>query len=432
MGTIGEKLDYLRETKEELKKSIVSLGEDVKETDTFRNYANIISNYNGVNYNVFTQESEPREKDGIWFEGANTTAKKILVKSNFLNMIKSYNWIQETELAELPYVYNMGFRCAKVGDYIYLFGTDADVAGIDQKYKKTACRYNYRNDTFEMLSSSPLSTERCAMAVIGTDIYLVGGGDDNAKSNKTIYKYDTLKDTYTLVGNLSNGYCFNGVESYGTDIYIFSDYVSGQRGNSYKFNTVNNSIAQIRQVPFEMKYGMTCGVGSDVYLFGGWASARSAYKYDILTNTYTQLANSPVDLGTGAVFNIDKYLFLFSGQQMCIYDIQKNEYSLAYNLGYDAPSASAIIPNEGNKIKVLFFGGTTIKSLEINLEDIENNTLVVFNENADKSTQLYNDANLSGKLPISFKDVALCTLDEGYLVNPKRYYGNGSEWIEIK
>ena len=39
MGTVGDKLDYLKETKEVIKTAIINKGQDVTDTDTFRSYA---------------------------------------------------------------------------------------------------------------------------------------------------------------------------------------------------------------------------------------------------------------------------------------------------------------------------------------------------------------------------------------------------------
>ena len=44
MGSISEKLEYLNETKEEIKTAIKNKGVTIADTDTFRSYANKIAN----------------------------------------------------------------------------------------------------------------------------------------------------------------------------------------------------------------------------------------------------------------------------------------------------------------------------------------------------------------------------------------------------
>lgn len=49
MGTITDKLNYLAETKEEIKKAIIGRGQTIIDTDTFRDYATKIANITIVN-----------------------------------------------------------------------------------------------------------------------------------------------------------------------------------------------------------------------------------------------------------------------------------------------------------------------------------------------------------------------------------------------
>lgn len=49
MGTLNEKLDYLKETKSQIKEAIISKGQSVSSSDTFRSYASKISAINTVN-----------------------------------------------------------------------------------------------------------------------------------------------------------------------------------------------------------------------------------------------------------------------------------------------------------------------------------------------------------------------------------------------
>lgn len=49
MGTLNEKLEYLRQTKEYIKEAIISKGQEVSSSDTFRSYASKISTIDTVN-----------------------------------------------------------------------------------------------------------------------------------------------------------------------------------------------------------------------------------------------------------------------------------------------------------------------------------------------------------------------------------------------
>lgn len=49
MGTLNEKLEYLKETKSQIKEAIISKGQEVSSSDTFRSYASKISAIDTVN-----------------------------------------------------------------------------------------------------------------------------------------------------------------------------------------------------------------------------------------------------------------------------------------------------------------------------------------------------------------------------------------------
>lgn len=58
MGTVGNKIDYLNETKGLMKQSIRNQGITVEDTDTFRSYAEKIDNIQSVNVKLFNNKEE--------------------------------------------------------------------------------------------------------------------------------------------------------------------------------------------------------------------------------------------------------------------------------------------------------------------------------------------------------------------------------------
>lgn len=387
----------------------------------------------GIPRNVFIQEEEPASKNGIWIKQSEKNIQYVRAFNKIPEITEGYTWETDAGLSTIPYAFNLGYRTPIIGDYIYLFGSDADLTGGPNADRTAACRYNYKTDTFEILASSPQTTERAAIAAVGTNIFIVGGGPDNASANKTIYRYDTLTNTYDLIYTLSYAYTLNEVVPYGTDLYIFSTYASNGNGYSYKLNTLTNAVMGINSVPFNMKYGNGAVVKDKIYLWGGWANTNALFMYDPVKNSYTQLRNLPfAHGGCGGSFVIDDYIYMFNGTNFVVYDTVSNEYIHQQTLAEALPSAMALLPAT-DKIQVLCFGTTTdinkIGRLTIDLEQFEQDTLVICTD-GDLKTQLYNDAYLEGILKTLFKNVALY-LNNTYNFNLESYYGNGTEWVPI-
>eukprot|EP01083_Nonionella_stella_P243186 847647_1 len=125
--------------------------------------------------------------------------------SSVSNEYKLFDLVQQI-LAYGPY---MGYRrsalsCQVVGDYLYAIGGDAAVTAnagdsIEKMYigdlaetytAKMASQYRWDRLPF---SVSPILNDGHESLVFGTDIYIIGGGDDSSPTNR-ILRLDTTTD----------------------------------------------------------------------------------------------------------------------------------------------------------------------------------------------------------------------------------------------
>ena len=145
--------------------------------------------------------------------------------------------------------------------------------------------------------------------------------------------------------------------------------------------------------------GSAVAIGTDIYLFGSNNSSygKYAYKYDTLTNTYTQLTNIPYNFYSGAAVSVGTNIYLLGG-----YNSQTtNRKFYAVSKTYETDNT------------VVIAQGRTY--------DIGYNTKL-FNSNFEEDYQpLY-----------GFADAWYYTLTGGLETDIPTYYGNGTQWINIK
>lgn len=72
MGSVADKLSYLKETKNQIKNAIIQMGQDVSDTDTFRNYSEKISN---ISSDADATEKQILEGKTAYVNGEKITGK---------------------------------------------------------------------------------------------------------------------------------------------------------------------------------------------------------------------------------------------------------------------------------------------------------------------------------------------------------------------
>lgn len=194
---------------------------------------------------------------------------------------------------------------------------------------KTTYKYNITTNSYTRLTDSPENEDcRGMIAVVGTDVYLLGRYDDT--STRQVFRYDTLTDTYTrLVGSqLPIKSAYDGCAVvFGTDIYIFLSNVNAtsDRGDyCYKFNTVTLEYTRLDDIPIEFYKGIAVIQDSKIYLCGGMSSQQKIQCYDLGIKSFN---NNSVIISQPSANN--------SGIDIELYSNIKNQIAPKYSF-YDA------------------------------------------------------------------------------------------------
>lgn len=165
------------------------------------------------------------------------------------------------------------FAYATVGTRIYLFG-GYNSSSFSNSYIVTKAYYfDTVSQTFTMIAAPSNHFIEAGTAVIGTDIYLIGGRNSSGTATTRITKYDTLLDTYTIVAYLPAAYTNCRAAAVGTDIYIYWDK------SIFKLDTLTNTLSTVSSgLAWDFNGGTIISYGTNVFYFCGSGAANRVIK----------------------------------------------------------------------------------------------------------------------------------------------------------
>ena len=430
-----DNLNYLDETKKQIKQAIVDKGQPISDTDSFRSYVDKIETietgvdtsdatataedilkgktaYNAegkiegtliptedlqeqldtqdaiiqqlqdelanktsgsAKPNVFMQETEPTTKNGIWLKGSYQVDNIAADENIFAG--EEWNTTKMASLKVIPYEFYTG-SAVSIETNVYLFGGSGN--------STAAYKYDTLTDTYTKLTDIPYQFYG-SVASIGTNIYLFGS--DSSSYHKYAYKYDTLTDTYTKLTNIPYEFYYGSAASIETNVYLFGG-TSGNSTTAYKYDTLTDTYTKLTDIPYQF-YGSVASIGTNIYLFGGTSGSTKAYKYDTLTDTYTKLTDIP--------YNFYRSSAIFTGTDIYLFGGAANKTKV---------QVMTMIPN-----------------------DYGNNSIVISQGGFTKKTNIADYGIQNAKF---YYDKVYYQNENGELLNTiPTYNGNGTEWIKI-
>lgn len=235
------------------------------------------------------------------------------------------------------------------------------------------CIYDTETNLWETKSTPYSRLDSSTNSIVGNSIYVMGGST-TPKSNKC---YDITSNTWSTKSNLlTDRYSESMSCSVGTNVYIFGGYDSSNSiYNIIKklecYDTISNTWStKADYSKGVIKSQLVCD-GSNLYCIGGYESTNNAVKtarsYDIISNTWSSKTNALSDMYEHASSSFKGFIYCIGGVQnstnnsniTTIYDINLNKWGYGYNCFTSRNSKSCI---GGNSIYVI--GGKT-KPLDI-------------------------------------------------------------------
>ena len=230
------------------------------------------------------------------------------------------NSIQEVTTAVVP----SGFTkfCSETdGTYIYLLAGRENNVSSDKIY-----RFTVETETIELLQEVLVKkVSYCSSAIVGTNIYLFGGIDENASSiqndgKRWVIKFNTENHSSSNLGNkFADGYTSSSAIAFDNNIYIFGGLTSNApQAVIYKYSTVNNILTTVTSLPVALMKTNLILVANNIYIVGGYnynLKSTAVYSFDVYTNQLTTKDYTlPEGLSNSTLTYANSYGYLFGGE----------------------------------------------------------------------------------------------------------------------
>lgn len=283
MGTIAQKLDYLNDTKAEIKAAIESKKQTVSDSDTFRSYADKIRNiYNDAVFVKQFKQSTGKTKihDVIYANGAYYASDFNFngygTGQQLINTGNGYELVSRVTIT--PKYYGGGYYVS----WLNIDGTSDDTPKISVDAKtwtnvkiknlssggvRRVYGVTYVNGVWRIAYSAYENDYNCLKLVSGQDI-----NNLDSSTAKIVYKVPkgTIRGYFVYnkaYGRYYLGYCYH--DGYASDVCIIKTSTDG-----VSFTTMLTN----KNEDLNPKYSLVRGSG-DIISAEGYASSTSADNY---------------------------------------------------------------------------------------------------------------------------------------------------------
>lgn len=204
------------------------------------------------------------------------------------------------------------------------------------------------NGTWETRSSMPVATNGVQSAVVGDNIYSSGGRSTDFPPNNltTVWKYDTLSDSWTLMAPMQEGRIAHTMESVGEKVYAISGARTGNQpqvilSSVEEYNPLTNTWTYKANMPTGRYGAFSAVLNDEIYVIGGNNFSISGplsimEVYNPSTNTWSTKTPPLIPVHNAAAEVVDGKLYVIGGQNVNdvsintvqIYDPSTNSWTI--------------------------------------------------------------------------------------------------------
>lgn len=193
---------------------------------------------------------------------------------------------------------------AVVNNKMYVFG---GYYNADIQATRRSDVYDPASDTWKRIADMPVAITHQGMVVDGSTVWLVGGyvGDHPGPGTKQVWKYDTIKNTWSRGPDLPDERGAGAAAIVGRRIYFFGG-MNEQRtvdmGTLWALDLANQSAGwkRLPDMPNPRNHLTGVALGGKIYAIGGHyqqeyeaVTQREVDRFDPSTGKWTRVADTP-------------------------------------------------------------------------------------------------------------------------------------------
>ena len=392
--------------------------------DTMAANISAIESGSGIGLNVFTQETEPETKEGVWVQTANPHQSILIGSKTYENALENENKLWK-EISTLPHSNVLSAAVVIYNNEIHVLGGG---------YSGSTKHYKWNGSSWVSASTLPYSFGGGCAVVYNNEIHILGCSN----SGRWKYHYKWNGSSWTSVSTIPVGFSNGKAVVYNNEIHILT--ISNYH---YKWN--GSSWTNLGKTPYSVDWGCAVVYNNEIHFLGGKNDTsnnkdnrRQHYKWN--GSSWVSVSTLPYDYGgfsSAVVYNGKIHIL---GSRTTEYGQAHYKFDgLSWNKDVDMPynfSGHAVVYNE----EIHILGPNTEHSATYTGPPIDSiGSKIAIYQNPSNTSGTYATNFISGvpitgennKFPSGFDDVYYID-DSGNVEESPTYYGDGTQWIKFK
>ena len=399
----------------------------------------------GVGLNVFTQETEPETKEGIWIQTANPHQSAVVGSTKYENSV-GYDGVEWEKLSDgsFPYNFPYGYNVPLVvfdNKIYHLNAYNTDPTEINIYDINTGLWTRISGNIGGYPKTGAISYN--AAVVYKNEIHMLGGiyRGNGTSYSKYHYKYDGT--SWLNVSTLPYGFYNGCAVVYNDEIHILGSKDSSHTRDHYKYD--GTSWSKVSTLPYSFYNGRAVVYNDEIHILGSQNGSYTKYHYKYDGTSWSKVSTLPYDFYNGCAVVYHNEIHILGGyyapEARYHYKFDGTNWESVTTLPYVFCDGGAVVYNDEihilNSSKTPYRFHYRIRGKSV-IESC-NGTKIAIYQNPNNAAGVYATNFISGvpitgennKFPSGFDDVYYID-DSGNVEESPTYYGNGTQWIKLK
>ena len=392
-----------------------------------------IESGSGVRLNIFTQQSEPETKEGVWVQTANPHQSVVVGDKTYANATKEGDWIWDS-VSTLPYSFYSGSAV--------VLNNEIHILGSYESSSRTK-HYKWNGSSWVSASTLPYNFYNGRAVVLNDEIHILG----SSNSSHVTKHYKWSGSSWVSVSTLPYSFYSGSAVVLNGEIHILgSNSATSAQTKHYKWSGSTWSL--VSTLPYNFVNGSAVVLNDEIHIFGGSSDTSSRTKhYKWNGSSWVSASTLPYSFRNGRAVVLNDEIHIFGGSsdtstQTKHYKWNGSTWSSVSTLPYSFYNGFAGVLN--GEIHIVGSSDTSSRRSHYyyhtsNTADSSVGSKIAVYQNPSNTSGTYATNFISGvpitgennKFPSGFDDVYYID-DSGNVEESPTYYGDGTQWIKFK